>query len=690
MNQRPLLLELGCEELPSSSLRLLGESLGTLLAEKLLSHGLSHDPAQWFASPRRLAVLIDNVIEQAPDESREALGPPLAQAKDDDDNWTRAAQGFAAKQGLSADELSIIDTPKGPRLGIQRVVAGEKTVNCLLDLVNEAITDLPIAKRMRWGRSRREFVRPVHWVVLMYGEQSGFGDVLGVPSGNVSRGHRFHAPDNINLEHPRQYTEALRKAWVIADFAQRSELIRSQVDEAAKKAGGRALIDEELLEEVSSLVEWPCALSGSFDQEFLDVPAEALISSMQKHQKYFPVVNADGALLPLFVTVSNIESRDPAQVVAGNERVIRPRLADAAFFYQQDLQQSSDERLKKLGAVVFQKQLGSVLDKTRRVQKLAGALAKELDTDVAATERAAELCKTDLVSEMVLEFADMQGIAGAYYARNDGESVLVSDAVGQHYWPTQAGSELPQSAVALAVALADRFDTLVGIFGIGQTPSGSKDPFALRRASIAVLRILIEKQLDLDLRDCLQLAQTGFTAEQITNDTANNVLEYILDRLPALYEGEEIPVEIFRAVRLTQCTRPLDFDRRVRAVQLFLGQSDAAALAAANKRVGNILAKASGNIQSSEVSADLLQETAEKALFHAIEELSTANASSLAAGDYASALGRLAALRAPVDAFFDDVMVNAEDPALKENRLALLSRLRAEFLAIADISQLAT
>jgi glycyl-tRNA synthetase beta chain len=689
MSARSLLLEIGCEELPSSCLRQLGEALHTGLGERLREAGLSFDSASWFASPRRLAVLVYALSEQAPDLSREALGPPLAQAKDDNGNWTRAAEGFAARNKVTADELQIIDTPKGQRLGLQQLIPGARTADCLLELVNDAVASLPIPKRMRWGASRMEFARPVHWVVLMYGEETGFGKVLGIESGSVSRGHRFHAPQEISLKRPEDYVEQLRQARVITDFHERCGIIRDQVAAAAGELGATALVDEDLLEEVASLVEWPVALAGSFDESFLKVPAEALISSMQSHQKYFPLVDGEGRLRANFITVSNIESRDPQQVIAGNERVIRPRLADAAFFFAQDQQQSLASRLERLAAVVFQKKLGSVLDKTQRIQRLAGELAAITGANREQAERAGELCKTDLVSDMVLEFADMQGIAGAYYARNDGEDGVVADAIAQHYWPTQAGSDLPQSDVAIAVALADRLDTLLGIFGIGQPPSGSKDPFALRRASIAVLRIIIEKSLTLDLRNCLALAAAGYPDGVVAEGSEDAVLDYMLDRLPALYDGDNIPVEVFRSVRAIDCTMPTDFDHRIRAVHAFSEQPEAEALAAANKRVSNILSKADDSWKSSEVSANLLYEPQEKALYEKISTLSASNQTLLANADYNAALGQLATLREPVDAFFDAVMVNAEDPQLRANRLALLAMLRREFLAIADISQLA-
>ncbi len=689
MSKRSLLLEIGCEELPSSALKTLGEDLHRLVCNKLAELGLSHGNSYWYAAPRRLAVQIDELVEQGPDEKREALGPPLAQAKDDDGSWTRAAEGFAARQGLKPEDLQILDTPKGQRLGVEQVLPGAVTREALPKLVQECIQELPVAKRMRWGSSRLEFARPIHWLTLLFGEESDFGTVLGIAMGRTSRGHRFHAPDTISIPSADSYTQTLRDAHVVVDFAQRRETIRAQVQKAAEDQGATAVIDEALLDEVTSLVEWPVALLGGFDEDFLTVPAEALISSMQSHQKYFPVVDGNGKLLNHFITVSNIDSRDPGQVIAGNERVIRPRLADAAFFFKQDLGHSLESRVGKLDAVVYQKQLGSLGDRARRIERLAAQLANPLGADADIAARAGLLCKADLVSEMVLEFADLQGIAGAHYARHDGEADALASAIEEHYWPLQAGSPLPKEAVATAVALADRLDTLVGIFGIGQAPSGSRDPFALRRASIAVLRIMVEKDLPLDLRDCLELARGGFASIALDEAVVDTVLAYLLDRLPAFYEDQQVPVETVRAVRATGCTQPRDFHQRVLAVQEFRGQEEAEALAAANKRVGNILAKAKDFHDNIEVSDNLLQETQEKELFKVLSRVDQENKTDLDAGRYSEALLRLAALREPVDAFFDEVMVNVEDLSVRNNRLALLAKLRQQFLAVADISQLA-
>ncbi len=688
MSERSLLLEIGCEELPSSSLKDLGEALESLTREKLAALRLPHGETRWFATPRRIAVRVDKLAEQASAEQREALGPPVAQARDDAGNWTRAAEGFANRQGIAVDDLEVISTPKGDRVGVRQTLPGARVQESLPALVEELIAELPVAKRMRWGSSRLEFARPIQWLAALYGEESDFGSVLGLTLGNRSRGHRFHARDEIVLESAESYEAQLRDAYVIADFASRAELIREQVHAAATGLGAQALVDEDLLVEVTSLVEWPVALAGSFDREFLEVPQEALISSMQSHQKYFPVVDDEGALLPNFITVANIESSNPQSVVAGNEKVIRPRLADAAFFFKQDLEHSLESRLGQLADVVFQAKLGTLGYKSQRIAGLAARLAALTGGNVEEARRAGLLSKADLVCEMVLEFADLQGIAGSHYARHDGEEPAVCDAIAQHYWPLQAGSPLPEGDTAVAVALADRLDTLVGIFGIGQKPSGSRDPFGLRRASIAVLRLLIEKDLDLDLRELLAMAAEAFPPGVVAEDAVSTALDYMFDRLPALFEAQQIPIELFRAVRASGSTRPRDFVRRLEALRSFVARPEAAALAAANKRVSNILAKA-GDLEEIEVSADLLEESAEKELVSAIGAMSEDNAAALRETDYTAVLSRLATLRDSVDQFFDTVMVNAEDPRLRSNRLALLASLRGEFTAVADISLLA-
>ena len=689
MSSSTLLIELGTEELPPKALKSLGLAFRDGITGGLDARELGYGEVSWFASPRRLAVLARDVALTSPDREVEILGPPADRARSADGQWTPAALGFAQKQGVAPEDLDTIDTPKGPRLGLRQLAQGTRTADCLNELISQSIADLPIPKRMRWGASRVEFVRPVHWVVAMLGEDCDHGEILGITAGKVTNGHRFHGSGPVTLQRPEDYEDTLAREKVVASFERRQQMIREQVETEASALGATAVIDPGLLDEVTGLVEWPVALTGSFESRFLEVPAEALVSSMKEHQKYFHLVDDKGALLPNFITISNIESEDPAQVIQGNERVIRPRLSDAAFFYDTDKKTPLADRVDSLRGIVFQQQLGTLLDKTHRVSALARKLAPGVDADPDLAARAGLLTKTDLATEMVLEFADMQGIAGSHYARHDGEAEAVAEALEQQYWPKFAGDRLPENPVATCLALADRLDTLVGIFGIGKPPTGSRDPFALRRASLAVLRILVEKGIDLDLRDCLAMAVGGFAPGTLADGTADQVLDYMIERFRSWYEDEDIPVEVFRSVSALGLTRPCDIQQRVYAVAAFSQLPEAAALAAANKRVSNILGKLEGQHAFGEVSADLLQEPAEIALSQEIARIQDTVATLLAKGAYREALARMAALQAPVDAFFDGVMVNAEDPALRSNRLNLLKALRDQFLEVADISQLA-
>jgi len=687
-NSETLLVELGTEELPPRSLKALGLAFRDGIVAGLGQRQLGHGKVEWFAAPRRLAVLIYEVTLQAPDREQEIQGPPADKARDEQGAWTPAALGFARKQGLEPEALAVIDTPKGPRLCLRNTVPGASARDCLNEIIHDSIRDLPIAKRMRWGASRVEFVRPVHWVVAMLGTACDHGEILGLATGNTTRGHRFHSTGSITLKRPEDYAGALAEARVIASFEERREMIRAQVEVEASALKATAVIDPDLLDEVTGLVEWPVALTGNFEERFLAVPAEALVSSMKEHQKYFHLVDDKGGLLPHFITISNIESTDPIQVIRGNERVIRPRLSDAAFFFETDKKRPLHSRVDGLRNIVFQQQLGTVYDKSRRISALAGKLAGMLGSPVAAAERAGLLCKADLGTEMVLEFSDMQGIAGAYYARHDGEADSVADTMEQQYWPRFAGDRLPENLTAVAVGLADRLDTLVGIFGIGQPPTGSRDPFALRRASLAVLRILVEKSLDLDLRSCLSLAAAGYPQDTLAAGTAEQVLDYMLERFRAWYEEESIPVEVFRAVSANSPSRPVDIQRRVYAVHAFSQLPEAAALAAANKRVSNILGKLEPGFEFGEIETELLQDPAEQSLAARMTELASVSRAHVDQGAYTEALSCLAELQTPVDAFFDQVMVNTEDDALRRNRLNLLYTLRQLFLQVADISLL--
>ena len=688
MSTDTLLVELGTEELPPKALKSLGLAFRDGITQGLQQRELGFGEVQWFASPRRLAVLIKQVDLQAPDKNIETLGPPLDRARDEAGNWTPAASGFARKQGVEPEQLQSIDTPKGARLGLRKTVPGVTAQDCLNDIIQGSAQSLPIPKRMRWGASRVEFVRPVHWVVAMLGQNHSHGDILGIATGNTTRGHRFHSHGCITLERPENYEAALAAAKVVADFEQRQQMIRHQVETEASALKATAVIDQDLLDEVTGLVEWPVALTGSFEQRFLEVPAEALISSMKEHQKYFHLVDEQGKLKPNFITIANIESKDPIQVIAGNERVIRPRLADAAFFFETDKKTSLVDRVPQLESILFQQKLGTLNDKTQRMVKLAGELAAQLGAPVELAQRAALLSKTDLMTDMVLEFSDMQGIAGSYYALHDGEEADVASALAQQYWPKFAGDRLPQTTTACILGLADRLDTLVGIFGIGQPPTGSKDPFALRRASLSVLRILVEKNLDLDLHQCLQLAAATYPEGVIAEGATQQVLDYMIERFRAWYEEENIPAEVFKAVSARNLSHPLDIQRRVHAVHAFSQLPEATALAAANKRVSNILGKLDSAHQFGDVSANLLVEAQEKALFEQLGQLTMVCNGHLAEDEYTEALACLAGLRSAIDSFFDGVMVNAEDAALRNNRLNLLKELRDLFLQVADISQL--
>lgn len=689
MATQDFLVELGTEELPPKALKPLSEAFTRGIVTGLENAGIAFAEVEAFAAPRRLAVRIRNLADAQPDKPVEKRGPAVQAAFDDAGNPTRALAGFASSCGVSPDQLDTLETDKGAWVVYRTVEKGRPTVELLPQLVEQSLADLPIPKRMRWGAYRTEFVRPVHWLVLMYGNAVIETPVMGLTPGNETRGHRFHCPRNLIIPTPNDYELILREeGHVIADFAARREIVRKGVVRVAEQeAGGQAVIDEALLDEVTALNEWPVPLLGRFEERFLDVPAEALISSMKEHQKYFHVVDRDGRMLPVFITLANLESKDPAQVIAGNEKVIRPRLSDAAFFYDTDRKTPLADRIDRLKPIVFQEKLGSIYDKSVRVAALAKKIAEAIGGDPALAERAAMLGKTDLVTEMVLEFTDLQGIMGAYYARHDGEPDEVASALNEQYMPRFAGDDLPTTRTGCAVAIADRLDSLVGLFGIGQPPSGTRDPFALRRASLGVLRIIIERELPLDLQTCCEWAEQNFShlSEQ---QVATTVVDYMLERFRAHYDEQGIGAEVYLAVHARRPTRPLDFDRRVKAVDAFRKLPEADALAAANKRVSNILAKNTDGSVGESVNSSLLQDSAEVALAGQVDALASQVSPLFDKGDYATALSALASLRGPVDAFFEEVMVMAEDAAVRDNRLALLNRLRNLFLRVADISVL--
>ncbi len=693
MSQQDFLVEIGTEELPPKALKELIKSFSITLYRELDAAGLGYDrsASQIFASPRRLAARIVNLAAFQADRTVEKQGPFVAHAFTAEGAPTPAAIGFARSNGVTIDDLQRIATDKGERLIFCANEKGRSVMQLMPDMVEKALHELPIPKRMRWGAKRAEFVRPVHWLVMLYGEQIIDCVLLGQTAGRTTRGHRFHYGDQpLTIDRPDQYQVLLRNHNVEACFRLRRNSIVAQVDACAAALGGRAVIARDLLDEVTALVEWPVALSGKFESRFLAVPQEALISSMSEHQKYFHVVDAQERLMPFFITVANIESRAPAQIIDGNERVIRPRLADAAFFYQTDIKTPLVARREKLKSIVFQAQLGTLYEKTRRMAELAALTAGLIGGNRDWAARAGELSKVDLLSNMVLEFDSMQGIAGSYYAAQDGESPEVALAIREHYLPRFAGDDVATSSTGCALAIADRLDTLVGIFGIGQVPSGSKDPFALRRASIGVLNTVIKAGLDLDLRVLIDFAVEQYGDSLKTGDVATSVLDYILERLRAVCHDEGMATETFNAVQAKGLSRPLDIYRRVLAVHHFSLLPEAASLAAANKRVSNLLAKSTASDITGNIDEALLVEFAERELAQSLMQKSIAVAPLLAAGDYQAVLTTLADLKAPVDAFFDGVMVMTEDSRVRDNRLALLSQLRSLFLQVADVAQLVT
>ena len=719
--KRDFLVEIGTEELPPKALRTLEQAFAGSLASGLLKAGLKHGDLESFATPRRLAVVIRRLAARQADQKIERRGPPVAAAFDAEGLPTRAAQAFAASNKVSVEELQRREEGKGTFLYHVGIKPGAGAVELLPGLVQSALDSLPIPRRMRWGASEAQFVRPVHWIAMLYGKEVVPATLLDTTSGNLTRGHRFHAPKPLRLSSPSAYERALReRGYVIASFDARRAIIRERVAAVAESLGGRPLMTDALLDEVTSLVEWPVPLAGRFEERFLSLPREVLISTLEDHQRYFPVEDANGRLLPCFIAVANIESRDPAKVVEGNERVVRPRLADAAFFWEQDRKSPLAARAEGLARVTFQAKLGSLGDKARRIGALAADIAavggnSEPDR-VTRARRAAELCKCDLLTAVVGEFPELQGIMGTYYALADGEDTQVATAIREHYQPRGAGDALPTTETGTTLAIADKLDTLAGIFAIGEKPTGTKDPFGLRRAAIGVVRILIEKRLDLDLPQVLDravelvradieksAAAAGKPGPALASESiAAQIYDYVLERLRAYYlersteatgtSGSQAPAtsittEMFDAVLATRPASPLDFDARLKALSSFLTLPEATSLTAANKRVANILRKA-GESARSEVDRNALDAEAERHLFEALRERRDGVSAATARKDYAAALALLAQLRPAVDAFFDQVMVMDENPRLRANRLALLAQMRELFAGIADLSRL--
>jgi len=689
MKRDDCLVEIGTEELPPKFLKRLSRDFEKGVAAELQSLTLNFDAICRYATPRRLALLVKNLDSAQSDQESVRQGPALKAAFDAENNPTRAAQGFASSCGVAVDELETLNTDKGSWLVHRTMVKGLTIQDLVCQVVEAALGKLPIDRRMRWGAQRVEFVRPLRWVVLLYGNKVVTGSILGITTDRVTFGHRFMSATPIRIDSPNVYVEALEQAKVAAEFSKRQALIRKQLETTAAGLSGKVVIDENLLEEVTALVEWPVTFGGKYDKEFLAAPKEVLISAMKEHQRYFHLVDDEGALLPHFLLVANIESSNPDLMIAGNEKVIRPRLADATFFYKLDKKTTLHSKLDQLKGVVFQSQLGSYFDKTQRVSNLAGFIASQLGSDSALAERAGLLCKIDLVTNLVNEFPDLQGIMGYYYAISDGEPEEVAVALREQYLPAFAGDLLPASDTGHSVALADKIDTLVGLFGIGQPPSGSRDPFGLRRASIGIVRIIIEEQLDLDLFACLSHAASLFTKQEFS---VNQLLDYILERFSNWYQDQGIPQMVTQAVRSgggensTVQHNLLDMDRRVQAVNRFRQGSSAASLTEANKRVANILQKQTDNVSMGSVDASLLKERAEQDLHRLIIEKQQAIQPLMGSRDYAAALDSLADLQVAIDCLFNEVMVMVEDQQLRNNRIALLQQLRQLFLEIADIS----
>ncbi|MEM1175560.1 MAG: glycine--tRNA ligase subunit beta [Pseudomonadota bacterium] len=682
-----LLVEIGTEELPPKALVALIDAFASGVATRLEEQRLSFERVVPFASPRRLALRIENLAERQPDRDVEMKGPPVRIAFDDDGAPKPPATAFAQKCGVEVSELERVVTDKGEWLVYSSTEAGQAMTDLIADIIEAALFAMPIPRRMRWGDSDIEFVRPVHWVVLLYGDAIVQTRILGVAAGRATRGHRFHTDAPIDIGVPSAYEDTLeREGYVFAEMSKRLGLVVDGVNEAAKAAGGTVTEVGGLFEEVNALVEWPVAVTGAFEDKYLELPREVVISTLTGHQRYFPIENADGELLPKFITVANLQSQQADLVIDGNERVIRPRLADAAFFWDSDRATSLDSRRAALAAVVYQQGLGSIADKSARVGDIASALADETGEAAEAVARAAALCKCDLVTGMVGEFPDLQGIMGEYYATADGEDAAVATAIREHYQPRFSGDALPATAAGRLLAVADRIDTLAGIFVLGKKPSGNRDPFGLRRAALGIVRILSECNLNIDLE---KLVRHAVEAQPTTGegDPASELLMFITERLKGYVIDKGTPVERFDAVAATRPTTLPDFGRRLAAVNAFVELDEAESLAAANKRIANILKKVDSDA-STKIDESLLSEKAEKDLFGQLSSASNAVAPLMAEGNYTESLKSLAALKEPVDRFFDDVMVMADDDGVRANRIALLSELRRLFLGVADLSRL--
>ena len=692
-----ILFELGCEELPPKSLKPLRDALQASVTEQLNEAEIGFDSIKAFAAPRRLAIRIEGISDKQPDRSEQKRGPAIKAAFDSDGNPTRAAMGFAKGLGIDASELITINTDKGDYVGYEQIIQGQATTELLPTIFQTALDNLPIAKRMRSGASRNEFVRPVQWAVLMQDSAVIDATIQGHQTGKQTRGHRFHSPDYHEITHANDYEQLLDDLKVVADFDKRQTLIKNQVKTLADEVNADPIVPQDLLDEVTALVDFPIALRANFEARFLQVPQEALISTMQADQKYFCLTDKAGKLQPYFIFITNIESKDPNQIIEGNEKVVRPRLADAEFFFLQDQKQPLFALTESLKTRVFQDKLGTIWEKSERIAKLAAFIATLMqqqgrDINVDETVRAAILSKADLASSLVGEYPELQGIAGTYYARLNDEPEAVAASLQEQYLPKFSGDVLPQTPIGICLALADRLDTLVGIFAIDQAPTGSKDPFSLRRSAIGILRILIEKQLPINLVALVEQAIKGYSTSEGSKiakmgDTFTQVMAFLNSRYRAMYTEQGVSVDTIQAVQAINPHMPLDFDQRIRAVQSFSKVSQASMLADSNKRVANILAKSEVSVADT-VDEALLSEPAEQTLYQAVQQAQMAVKPLLETADYTQVLQTLVSLDAPLTQFFADVMVNSEDAALKNNRLALLKQVRALFLTVADISEL--
>lgn len=688
MSENTFLVEIGTEELPPKALRQLAQAFADQLTQEIDQAGLSHQAVEWYATPRRLAVKVLSLSEKQADRVVEKRGPAIAAAYDSEGQPTKAAEGWARGNGITVDQAERLATDKGEWLVYRAQVPGESAAALLPDMVAKVLAKLPVPKLMRWGASSEQFVRPVHTVTLLLGADVLPATILGVASGRTLRGHRFMGESAFDIAHADEYPTILaERGKVMADYAERKAKIEADAKAAALEVGGIADLSDSLLEEVTSLVEWPIVLTAQFEEKFLTVPKEALVYTMKGDQKYFPVYSAQGELLSHFIFVTNIESSDPQQIISGNEKVVRPRLADAEFFFNADRKLRLEDQLPRLETVLFQKQLGTLRDKTDRIQALAGWIAGQIGADVSHATRAGLLSKCDLMTNMVCEFTDTQGIMGMHYARHDGEAEDVAVALNEQYQPRFAGDALPSSLVACALAIADKMDTLAGIFGIGQHPKGDKDPFALRRAALGVLRIIVEKDLNLDLQSLTEEAVKLYGDKLTNTAVTTDVVDFMLGRFRSWYLEEGHSVDTIQAVLARRPTRPADFDARMKAVSHFRTLPEAESLAAANKRVSNILAKSDVEVDTA-VQASLLKENAEIKLATYVSALNSKLQPYFEQGRYQEALIELAQLREAVDNFFEQVMVNAEDQAVRVNRLTLLVKLRELFLQVADISLL--